>query len=434
MSSGQGKAPVTSTHVIRAAEARRNEDLVLADNSLRGERRASWARLAMFALFGASQELFARVVFHHPPTFDLARTLVVVSYAALTVANLVQIHRAPRGVPSRAQLYPILANLVDFGFLTFMAIRSWQIDGRIYPEMGAISMGMVLCFSVARFDWRQIALSTVMASCAYLVAALVTHVFDPVSTPFVLGGFQALGILLAMTNRSSRDTFTALRRRDNLIRFLPRQVADRVLEHGESALRPVQVEVTVLFSDIRDFTTFSEALAPRDVLEFLDEYFGQMSQVVKGHDGLVNKFLGDGMLAFWGVPDRAPEHATLALKAALDMRRVLEELNRVRSKRGERPVRFGVGIHTGTVAAGMLGGADQHEYTIIGDAVNVASRIEGLTKSLGCDILVSETTWQKTGGRFRGRRIAEEKVKGRTDPVVVYAVDDTDDAAAARSA
>jgi adenylate cyclase len=196
-----------------------------------------------------------------------------------------------------------------------------------------------------------------------------------------------------------------------------------VLAGGEAALQPVQCEVTVLFTDIRDFTTLSEAMAPRDVLEFLDDYFGHMAQVVKGHDGLVNKFLGDGMLAFWGVPDRSPDHAELALKAALDMRKKLVELNQAREKAGRAPVRFGIGVHTGTVAAGMLGGADQHEYTVIGDAVNVASRIEGLTKSHAVDILVSESTRLKAGERFTARRVAEEKVKGRAETVVVYALE-----------
>jgi adenylate cyclase len=216
--------------------------------------------------------------------------------------------------------------------------------------------------------------------------------------------------------------FVDLRKRDNLLRFLPEPVARRLLEHGESALQPVQREVTVLFVDIRDFTTLSESLAPRDVLQFLDEFFGHLSQIVKGHDGIVNKFLGDGMLAFWGVPETDAAHATNALKAVLDIRREVSDLNAQRIQHGLAPIRVGMGVHSGTVAAGMLGGADQHEYTIIGDAVNVASRVEGLTKLHGLDALASESTWRLCNGRFRGARVAEEKVKGRQETVVVYSV------------
>jgi adenylate cyclase len=138
---------------------------------------------------------------------------------------------------------------------------------------------------------------------------------------------------------------------------------------------------------------------------------------------VVNKFLGDGMLAFWGVPEDDPQHAERALAAALSMRARLREINAGRAQDGLSVIRFGIGIHTGIVAAGMLGSADQHEYTIIGDAVNVASRVEGLTRRFDTDILVTESTWNLGGGGFSARRLASEQVKGRAEPVVVYALD-----------
>jgi len=170
--------------------------------------------------------------------------------------------------------------------------------------------------------------------------------------------------------------------------------------------------------------THATAIATREAErnELLDEHFGRMAQIVKGHDGVVGKFLGDGMLAFWGVPDRDAEHATKAVRAAIDMLRALEELNGQRAADGRPAIRIGVGIHTGPVAAGMVGGPDQSEYTVIGDVVNVASRIEGLTKSLGTAILVSETTWMSCGERFEGTRLAAEEIRGRREPVVLFAV------------
>jgi adenylate cyclase len=138
-------------------------------------------------------------------------------------------------------------------------------------------------------------------------------------------------------------------------------------------------------------------------------------------EGMVNKFLGDGMLACWGVPTPGGTHAADAMRAALAMRRRLEEFNATRAP--EPPLRMGVGLHTGVVAAGMLGGSEQSEYTVIGDAVNLASRIEGLTKALGVDILVSESTWQQGQGLFAGRRLSEEKVKGRAEAVVVFSLE-----------
>jgi adenylate cyclase len=217
--------------------------------------------------------------------------------------------------------------------------------------------------------------------------------------------------------------FRDLRQRDNLTRFLPRQVADRVIAQGPQSLAPVEREITVLFSDIRGFTGMSEGMGPRDVLVMLDDYFGRMSQVVKGHDGVVGKFMGDGLLAFWGVPDAMPDHATRAVRAARDMRSALRELNQQRVKDGLPPIKIGIGIHTGPVAAGMLGGALQAEYTVIGDAVNVASRIEGLTKEHAVDVLLSETTWGQLGDGARTRRVAEDTIRGRKEPVVLYTLD-----------
>ncbi len=410
----------TATTVLRLAEARRNEDQVLAESSLAGERRVAVARLAMIALFAFSEEIVARTL-GRPPKLDAIRMAVVAGYVSMAIVNLIILRRI-KPTARGALIYPFPASLVDFGFMVIMGWREFATGGRIWPEMGAIAFAVLLAFSVARSP-LHVAFSTLLACAAYLGLGAGTHVLTPISSPFVVGGFLVLGLVIGLTNHSVRSMFSGLRRRDNLSRFLPRAIVDRVLDGGEEALAPVQREVTVLFSDLRDFTRFSESLAPRDVLEFLDDYFGHMSEVVKGHDGVVNKFLGDGMLAFWGVPDEHGEHARAALKAALDMRARLSELNERRAKAGLDPVRFGVGIHTGTVAAGMLGGADQHEYTVIGDAVNVASRIEGLTKSLGVDILVSESAWRAAGAQFVGERRAEEKVKGRADPVVVYALD-----------
>jgi adenylate cyclase len=216
--------------------------------------------------------------------------------------------------------------------------------------------------------------------------------------------------------------FLELRGLDNLTRFLPPQVASRIVKQGETSLMPVQREVTILFSDIRDFTTLSETLPPQQVLKLLDDYFGHMTRIVMAREGMVNKFLGDGMLACWGVPERTDDHAEQAMRAALDMRAKLVELNAWREQQGEPPLRIGIGLHTGVVAAGMLGGTQQHEYTIIGDAVNVASRVEGLTKVLAVDILVSESTWKRGGGRFQGELMGEERVKGRQESVVLYAL------------
>jgi adenylate cyclase len=414
-------APPTGTSLLRQREARRNEDIVLAEHGLIGERRVTIVRLAMIVAFTASYELIPGLL-GQPRRFDALRVGAGLSYFVFAIVMFVGLRRA-RPDPRKSFWGPIASSLVDYALLVFMAVRERLTTGQVHAEMGAIAFAIVLSFSVCRVSLFHVAFSTAIACASYLGLALWLQSFSPVTTPFVIGGLGALGLLIGLTSRSLRGMFTGIRKRDNLSRFLPRQIVDRLLEHGEAALRPVQCDVTVLFSDIRGFTALSENMQPREVLEFLDDYLGHMAQIVKGHDGLVNKFLGDGMLAFWGVPDATADHATPALKAALDMRKKLDELNIARAQRALSPIQFGVGIHSGPVAAGMLGGADQHEYTIIGDVVNVASRIEGLTKQHGVDILVSENTWSRCNGGFRGRRLSEEQVKGRERPVVVYALE-----------
>jgi adenylate cyclase len=410
---------VTAIH--REETARQNEASVLTASSFANERRVSVIRLVMMGMFFVSQEVVVRLLGGSPSHDPVMLTLVGI-YAALSLGLFIGLKRV-QSSPAKAIFFPILWIAIDFGMLTAMAIRQWQLNGKVYPEMGAIAFAIVLGFNVARYRLLHVVLATAAAIGCYLFIGGWTRTYAPIPDSFVVGGFLALGLLVGMTNRSVSRMFTDLRRRDNLSRFLPRAIVERLLsEEGAASLAPVQCEVTVLFIDIRDFTTLSEHMQPRQVLELVDEILGHMAHIVKAHDGVVNKFLGDGMLAFWGVPERTPEHPELALRAALDMRRKIAELNETRVVRDLVPIRIGVGVHTGTVAAGMLGGADQHEYTVIGDAVNVASRIEGLTKRLGVDLLISQTTWALMGGKHTGERLAEETVKGRRDPVVVYSV------------
>lgn len=414
------RSGISSTTVARMELARKNEDLVAAEASLRGARMVSWVRLVMIGLFGLSFEVVGRLL-GRPPAVDLPRLVAVVVYAAFALGVFFRLRRAEPSV-RKARLIPYVERLVDVAFIVIMATRGYVAEGAAYPEMGAAALAVILAFSVASFDAIQVAVSTALVC----VAASFIDAFEGYphvhTLAFRIGGFVSLGLLVGATSRYLRGMFVDLRRRDNLTRFLSPQVAERVMRLGQVALEPVHREVTVLFTDIRDFTALSEPLPPRAVLEFLDDYFSHLGHIVKAHEGIVNKFLGDGMLALWGVPDALPDHGERAIRAALDIRRRLADLNAERATRAAQPIRVGVGVHSGLVAAGMIGGADQHEYTVIGDAVNVASRIEGLTKSIGTDLLVSETAWHLVQGRFSGERVGEMSVKGRTAPVVVYSV------------
>jgi adenylate cyclase len=408
--------PTQGTEVA-ALEAEQNAAEVLAEGALLGERRAAIARLAMITMFALVTN------FGRASGQDRYQTYVGAAYGLFAIGALIGVFRTRRVTPRQATVRPIIVTMVDFAAITALAMLDVYRGGAFAPGRHVIAASIALSFSIARYPWWHVAYSTVLAVGSHLAASAYGGELFTLTTAFASAGLVVLGFMVGITNRTAGAMFQGLRRRDNLTRFLPRQVAERVIRDGPGALAPVEREVTVMFSDIRGFTSMSESSSPREMLAVLDDYFGRMSQIVKGHDGVVGKFLGDGLLAFWGVPDHLDDHALRAVRAARDMRRALHELNQQRQRAGKAPLRVGIGIHTGTVAAGMLGGALQSEYTVIGDAVNVASRIEGLTKDHDVDVLISETTFAQLPAPRRGEKLASAEIRGRKEPIVVYTID-----------
>ena len=409
-------ASVTGTRgtEIAALEAARNEHQVLAEGAVIGERRVAIVRLVMVAMFAATTNAGS--------THSMASMLVGAVYIVFALLTMYRL-RFAKGDPRRTRYLPLAIATVDFTFSTTEGVLNVAQHTEFSAGKPAIATAIVMSFAIARWPFHHVVYSAVLGLLSFAIVTGAAGELFTATSLFVLGGLIVLAVMIGMTNIAVRRMFGELRKRDNLTRFLPRQVAERVMAHGPLALAPVEREVTVLFSDIRGFTSMSEGMGPSEVLMMLDDYFGRMSQIVKGHDGVVGKFLGDGMLAFWGVPDRMEDHALMAVRAARDMRKVLAEMNVHREREGKKPLRIGIGIHTGNVAAGMLGGALQAEYTIIGDAVNVASRVEGLTKDHQVDLLVSETTWMKLREPPKGTRLAAAEIRGRKEPIVLYTIE-----------
>lgn len=182
----------------------------------------------------------------------------------------------------------------------------------------------------------------------------------------------------------------------------------------------VGVGVVILFADLRDFTPWVEATDPREVVRDLNRYFTEMNEAIRGHRGLVLQFIGDEIEAVFGAPLADPALAGMALSAALQMRERLARLNAERARAGKPPLRHGIGIHTGRVLAGNIGSAERLSYALVGDAVNLASRIQDLNKQFGSDILVSGTTRALLDGTFALAPLPAARVKGRSVEVEIY--------------
>ena len=181
-------------------------------------------------------------------------------------------------------------------------------------------------------------------------------------------------------------------------------------------------EVTLLFSDIRNFTTLSERLPPNEVVGLLNDYFAEMVDVVSRHGGTLNKFLGDGILAIFGAPVSYGNDAERAVMTALEMMERLEQFNRKQGEAGRAELCIGVGINTGEVVVGNVGSTERMEYTVIGDAVNLASRLEALNKEMETNILISHSTYQQVKEVVQVKKLKSVKVKGKEKSVWVYEV------------
>jgi adenylate cyclase len=181
-------------------------------------------------------------------------------------------------------------------------------------------------------------------------------------------------------------------------------------------------EMTVLFSDIRGFTSVSETGSPESIVEQLNEYFTEMVDVLFRHQGTLDKFVGDMVMGLFGAPAQDEKHADHAVAAAIDMSRSLDRLNARWAASGRPPLEIGIGINTGEMIAGNIGSEAIMSYTVIGDAVNLGSRIESLNKDHGTRILISQATKDRLTSDVRTRRVGDVTVKGRRVPVVIHEV------------
>jgi adenylate cyclase len=219
------------------------------------------------------------------------------------------------------------------------------------------------------------------------------------------------------------DTFVREQReRRRLSQFFSPEVLREVVRHRHDSLGSSRRLVTVLFADIRDFTALAEKLPPEDVAEMLREYLSEMTEVIFKHGGTVDKYIGDCVMALYNVPFEDPDHVMNALRTALELQeRTLQVAARWEARLGTS-IRSGIGINTGEAVVGTLGSRQRLEYTAIGDAINLGSRLEALTKQYGVAIIISEFTQQRLQGDVLTRELGQVTVRGRTQPVKVYGV------------
>lgn len=202
--------------------------------------------------------------------------------------------------------------------------------------------------------------------------------------------------------------------------YVPPELVDEMSENpGNFTMEGESREMTVLFSDVRGFTTISEGLSPKELSRLMNEYMTPMTHIIQKHRGTIDKYIGDAIMAFWGAPLADPDHSRHALLAAMEMQQMLTQLREQFKAKGWPEICIGVGINTGTMSVGNMGSEFRMAYTVMGDAVNLASRLESITRQYGVGIIVGENT-QKAVPDVVFRELDRVRVKGKDEPVAIY--------------
>ena len=234
-------------------------------------------------------------------------------------------------------------------------------------------------------------------------------------------GQDVAGSLAAALNDMVRALLERDRVKEVFGRYIATQVSEKILS-GQVNLGGESRKVSMLLSDIRNFTGMSEQMSPQQVVSFLNDYFSEMVDAVFDNGGILDKFMGDGLLAVFGSLGDQPDHARRAVLAALKMKALLAKINGVRAVDGKPPIHIGIGVHTDEVVVGNIGSRKRLEYTVVGDGVNTTSRLQTLNKEFGTTILISEATYQEVKDMVVCREMPASELRGKAGSVRLYEV------------
>lgn len=331
--------------------------------------------------------------------------------------------RDPEYSPSRKYWLSLIELVMVAGAFSFLGSRLPPSAAVLVPQ--SLYLVCIACAGL-RFDRHVIGLVGALALLFQEIQ--VVRFSEPEMR--IGSAFIALVVISTTTFAVSRmvEDLLSLHRESVIKSMLQRFLAPELVAEVSTDPNLLSGEVrrttaTVLFTDIRGFTTLSEHLPPEQVVRVLNRFLTEMTAAVMDHGGMLDKYIGDALMAVFGVPRETPDHADRALQAALDMRRRIERLNAEVEAEGLPTLGYGVGLHSGPLVVGAIGPSQRQDYTVIGDTVNVASRIESLTRKLGTDILISSGTRALLSREYNLAQAGEESVKGREGAVIVYRVD-----------
>ncbi len=300
---------------------------------------------------------------------------------------------------------------------TSLARITHEAQQSLLINLGAFAISVVLLIFYSSITLRRMVVNPLRK----VVSAMHDVQHGRLDTKLELRRRDEIGELADTYDFMVRGLKDRAKLQDAFNRYVSKQVYEK-MQTGQITLTGEMRNATILFSDIRSFTSLSERLQPPQVVRLLNEYFTEMVEIIFKYDGFLNKFIGDAIMAVYNVPIDQTHPELRAVRTALEMVDALAQLNLRRAERGQFAIKIGIGINTGPVVAGNLGHEQRLEYTVIGDAVNLAQRLESQTKVAGTPILISEATYLPCAPYIDATALPPVKVKGKQENVVLYAV------------
>jgi adenylate cyclase len=410
---------VPTAYVRKGSEIAESFALILAAATEPGslEKQSELLRVAYVGGPGSySQVSFAEVVRGDVPAGTFTGKTVLVG---ATAPDLHDEYLTPFGAGQATPGVEIQANIVQ-SLLEGRDVRTFALQHIAILFGVLVVIGIILGLALRL---RYLSAAAFLMVVGYLIVAVGlagNDILLPIVHPLLLiVGIFGVDLLYRYRDEYARRSFI----QSAFSRYVAPAVVEK-LASGEAALElgGVKEELTILFSDIRGFTSLSEKMAPEELVTLLNEYLTGMTDVVLEHEGTVDKYIGDAIMAFWGAPLPQADHAVRGVSVAVAMKERLASLNDVWEAVGQPRLEIGIGLNTGKVIVGNMGSQRRFDYTVIGDDVNLASRLESLTKFYGVSILISEATLSQLGDRFLTRRLDRVAVKGKKAAVKIFEV------------
>lgn len=316
------------------------------------------------------------------------------------------------------------------GEIREIAATYFPVNSQTFLLMLFLAAMAIIVINLFRFSH----ISTVYAGSITALSTIIFYTYFTTGSPFLIGHFfrERINIMFIMNiiflttltffiSAYFRGVVLRSRRQEQLTRFLPKEVAKEVLT-GETNLAPGgrRKEVTILFSDIRNFTSLAEKNPAEDVVDFLNSYLNQMIEIIFRNQGSLDKIIGDGIMAIYGMTDDTDNGVRQAVTTARDMMDELEIFNRRRESTGLPKIEIGIGIHTGDVILGYIGSNRRMDFTAIGDTVNTAARLESFSKTVDASIIFSEAVVEQLEGKIPCKQLGEATLKGKEQSVMAY--------------